>query len=92
MVADYQLAEGETGVEVIEAIRHEFNAQIPALLLTADTSPDRAREAYEHQLPIVYKPVTAQRLRAMIGELLDADEQRGTIGEQSEQHINAGRG
>ena len=46
IVADYQLAEGDTGVELIEAIRHEFNAQIPALLLTADTSQDRAREAY----------------------------------------------
>jgi signal transduction histidine kinase/FixJ family two-component response regulator len=91
IIADYQLAEGDTGVELIEAIRHEFNAQIPALLLTADTSQDRAREAYAHQLPVMYKPVSPQRLRAMIGELLDTGEQAPAMAEQAEQHINAAR-
>jgi len=84
VIADYQLAEGETGVELIEAIRHEFNAQIPALLLTADTSQERAREAYAHQLPVMYKPVTPQRLRAMISELLDGGERAGIVEELHE--------
>jgi signal transduction histidine kinase/CheY-like chemotaxis protein len=87
IVADYQLAEGDTGVELIEAIRHEFNAQIPALLLTADTSQDRAREAYARELPLMYKPVSPQRLRTMIGELLEAGEQRPQ-GEGQLQHLN----
>jgi signal transduction histidine kinase/FixJ family two-component response regulator len=91
VIADYQLAEGDTGVDLIEAIRHEFNAQIPALLLTADTSPERAREAEAHQLLVMYKPVSPQRLRAMIGELLEAGEQRSAMPGELQQHLSATR-
>lgn len=70
IVADYQLAEGETGVDVIESVRHEFNVHIPALLLTADTSQERAREAAQHELPLMYKPVSPQSLRTAIRDLL----------------------
>jgi CheY-like chemotaxis protein len=91
IIADHQLGEGETGVHIIDAIRHEFNAHLPALLLTADTSPDTARKAVQHQLPILYKPVTAQALRSVIGALLDPVEQRETAAEHTEaQHVSAG--
>jgi len=92
VIADYQLAECDTGVELIEAIRHEFNAQIPALLLTADTSFERTREAEAHQLPIMYKPVTPQGLRAKIRELLEGADTRPEVGEALQEHVNALRG
>jgi signal transduction histidine kinase/CheY-like chemotaxis protein len=90
IIADYQLGEGETGVQVIEAIRHEFNAHIPALLLTADTSQERAREAGRHQVPILYKPVTAQQLRSVIGGLLDTGEQKFVTEDALPRHISVG--
>jgi len=92
VIADYQLAEGDTGVELIEAIRHEFNAHIPALLLTADTSQERTREAHAHQLPVMYKPVTPTGLRAKIRELLAAADARPEAGEALQEHVSAPRG
>jgi CheY-like chemotaxis protein len=91
IIADYQLAEGDTGVDLIEAIRHEFNAQIPALLLTADTSRDPTREAQAHQLTVMYKPISPQRLRATIGALLDSGQHSVAPEQDVEQHLTATR-
>jgi signal transduction histidine kinase/CheY-like chemotaxis protein len=90
VIADYQLADGETGAEVIDAIRNEFNTHIPALLLTADTSQDRVRDAAERRLPLVHKPVSAVQLRVLVTELLDA-RQAEPADERQGVHVSAAR-
>ena len=70
IVSDYRLRGGENGIQVVEMLRSEFNIEIPALLVTGDTAPDRLRDAEASGLPILHKPLNPARLRTLIANLL----------------------
>jgi two-component system, sensor histidine kinase len=70
IVSDYRLRDNENGIQVVEALRTEFNVDIPALLVTGDTGPDRLRDAEASGLPILHKPLNPARLRTLIANLL----------------------
>ncbi|HVO45699.1 MAG TPA: hybrid sensor histidine kinase/response regulator [Steroidobacteraceae bacterium] len=62
---------------VVEMLRSEFNAEIPALLLTADTGGDRlARDREVGGLPVLHKPLNPARLRTLMANLLRSDRER----------------
>ena len=69
IVSDYRLKGQETGIEVIARLREEFNAQVPALLITGDTGMEQLREAEESGLHVLHKPLNPARLRALIANL-----------------------
>jgi two-component system, sensor histidine kinase len=69
IVADYRLKEGENGIDVVARLREEFNAQVPALLITGDTGIEQLREAEESGLHVLHKPLNPSRLRALIANL-----------------------
>ena len=82
IICDYRLRAGETGIEVIEALRSEYNATIPAMLITGDTAPDRLAEASASGLLLLHKPVPNGKLRAAVANLMqgreaEAAEERG---------------
>jgi len=70
IICDYRLRAGENGIDVVERLRAEFNADIPALLITGDTAPARLLEAQGSGLALLHKPVANARLRAAIGHLI----------------------
>lgn len=70
IISDYRLRDGETGAEVIERLRLEYNETIPAMLITGDTAPDRLVEAQTSGLLLLHKPVSNGRLRAAIVNLV----------------------
>jgi signal transduction histidine kinase/CheY-like chemotaxis protein len=70
IICDYRLRDGENGIEVIRRVQAEFNEEIPALLLTGDTAPERLREAEESGFPLLHKPLAHARLRAAVGNLI----------------------
>jgi signal transduction histidine kinase/CheY-like chemotaxis protein len=70
IVSDYRLRDNENGIQVVEVLRSEFNVDIPALLVTGDTGPDRLRDAEASGLPILHKPLNPARLRTLIANLL----------------------
>jgi signal transduction histidine kinase len=70
IVSDYRLRAGENGIQVVEMLRSEFNSDIPAVLITGDTAPDRLRDAEASGLPILHKPLNPARLRTLIANLL----------------------
>lgn len=72
VICDYRLRDEETGVEVIEALQSEYNEDIPGMLITGDTAPDRLLEARESGFLLLHKPVADAKLRAAIGNLLQA--------------------
>ena len=66
VISDYRLRELRTGAEAIAALRAEFGAELPALLITGDTAPQRLREARATGVPLLHKPVLPSELyRAM---------------------------
>jgi signal transduction histidine kinase len=62
VISDYRLREHRTGVEAIAALRAEFGADLPALLITGDTAPERLREARASGVPLLHKPVSPSLL------------------------------
>ena len=69
IISDYRLRGGETGTDVIERLRSEYNETIPAMLITGDTAPARLVEAQASGLLLLHKPVSNSRLRAAIVNL-----------------------
>lgn len=69
IVSDYRLEGEQNGIEVIARLREEFNAQVPALLITGDTGMEQLREAEESGLHVLHKPLNPSRLRALIANL-----------------------
>lgn len=70
LICDYRLRDNENALTVVETIRNEFNRDIPALLITGDTAPERLQEAVASGLELLHKPVAADELRAALGRAL----------------------
>lgn len=68
VIADYHLADG-TGVEAIRHLRQHFGVDIPALLVTADRTPEVRAEAEKHGIAVQHKPVRPAALRAYITQI-----------------------
>jgi signal transduction histidine kinase/ActR/RegA family two-component response regulator len=73
VICDYRLRDDENGITVIERMRSEYNQDIPAMLITGDTAPDRLAEARASQLILLHKPVSNSKLRAAIVNLIGSD-------------------
>ena len=69
IICDYHLA-SDTGLSVIAALRARYGRTIPAMLITADTSPGVAAAAAADGLVVLHKPVSNGRLRAFVGRVL----------------------
>lgn len=63
IVCDYRLRDNEYGLEAIEKLRSEFCEDIPALLVTGDTAPDRIVEIKSSGIPVLHKPLGPEALR-----------------------------
>jgi two-component system, sensor histidine kinase len=74
LVCDYRLRAGENGLEVIEAIREEFNEDIPAMLMTGDTAPDRLRELQASGFTVLHKPIREGELLNTLAVLMPSNE------------------
>ena len=73
IVSDYRLREQRTGVEAIAAVRQQLGSNIPALLITGDTAPERLREAQASGIPLLHKPVSPGLLYRRLVELQQRD-------------------
>jgi CheY-like chemotaxis protein len=70
IVSDYHLSCGKTGIEVIEGLRRTLSAEIPAFLVSGDTSPELLRQARASGYHLLHKPVDPMTLRAMVSYVL----------------------
>ncbi|HPQ94398.1 MAG TPA: ATP-binding protein [Thiolinea sp.] len=70
IIADYRLRNDKTGAEAIAGIRRLLAAEIPALLITGDTSEERLQEADTSGLLILHKPLQPMKLRPVLYSLL----------------------
>jgi len=70
MVSDYRLRGQLTGVDAITAVRARLGQQLPALLITGDTDPERLRDAHASRVQLLHKPVVPEVLyRAILHEM-----------------------
>ncbi len=66
ILADYRLRDGHTGAEAVRSIRALFNQQIPSIIITGDTAPERIREAEASGFRILHKPVQPPQLHSIL--------------------------
>ena len=69
VLSDYRLAQGETGFDVITAVRASFGSAIPALLITGDTDPALLRSMTERGILVLHKPLELETLQAALENL-----------------------
>ena len=61
IVADFRLRQHENGIDTVRRLRARLG-KVPALLVSGDTAPERLREAQSSGLPLLHKPVSADKL------------------------------
>ena len=65
ILSDYRL-EGHDGIYFIQKLREEFNHDIPACIVTADTSPQHQELFNQHNIEVMYKPIDIKSVEAFI--------------------------
>jgi signal transduction histidine kinase/CheY-like chemotaxis protein len=78
IISDYRLAHEKTGFELINRMRRACGAQIPAFLVSGDTTPERLREAHDSGYYLLHKPVMPITLRSVVTQLLRGQESAPT--------------
>jgi signal transduction histidine kinase/CheY-like chemotaxis protein len=70
VLADYHLANGDSGLRVVEFIRATHGKDIAAIIITADRSSDTADKAMKVGCEVLRKPIKPAELRALVLHLL----------------------
>ncbi|NOZ66828.1 MAG: response regulator [Alphaproteobacteria bacterium] len=70
IIADYHLNGDDTGIDAVAEIRAEFSDPIPAIIITSDRDSGLVDVLEAKELPLIYKPVVAARLHALIRHLI----------------------
>ena len=70
IISDFRLRGSATGLHAIQQLYDYYNDEIPAMLITGDTAPDRIAEAQAGGLLLLHKPLSNSKLRAAIARLM----------------------
>jgi signal transduction histidine kinase len=71
LLVDYRLQDRGTGIQAIHRLQHLLEEDVPAVLLTGDTGPDRLRQAQTSGIPLLHKPVQPAELRSLLRSFLE---------------------
>lgn len=65
IISDYRL-KTKSGADMIHKLREAFNDEIPAVIVTADTSPSHIQYFSNLNIPVLHKPVSFQQVISVI--------------------------
>ncbi len=68
LLVDYHLDDGN-GIDAAIDLRWKFATNLPAILITADRSPAIRDEARSKDISVLYKPLKAAALRALLAKI-----------------------
>jgi signal transduction histidine kinase len=66
ILADYHLDHGATGLDAIMAVRKALGVDVPAVVITADHSPEVQGLLRDAGVPLLRKPLKAAALRSVV--------------------------
>jgi signal transduction histidine kinase/CheY-like chemotaxis protein len=69
VISDLRLRQGENGLRAIDLVRQACGFDVPALLVTGDTSPDQVLRVHESGHIVLYKPVQPKDLLTVLKRL-----------------------
>jgi len=70
IIADYRLRDGATGIAAIERVRAQWGEELPALVITGETTREVDGALRARALITLTKPVPPHRLRSLLVEML----------------------
>ena len=70
LITDYHLRGGELGTDAIELVRGTLRNDLPAILVTGDTSSAIRELSVDERLRVMSKPMDAEELLRVLGKLL----------------------
>ena len=70
ILSDYQLQDGRTGLELIQQLRQLSGHDIPAILITGNTSPEVLSTIHAAGITLSYKPINPRTLRQLIDQFI----------------------
>ena len=70
ILADYRLAYGVTGVEVIAQINRALGCTLPTIVLTGDSRLALQQQLHQQQYQVLLKPIKPAQLRSLLAHLL----------------------
>jgi signal transduction histidine kinase len=62
VITDFRLRNNEDGIALVAGLRAMLGRELPALLVTGDTAPERVRQAQHSGLRALYKPIKVHDL------------------------------
>ena len=65
IISDYRL-KTSSGAEMINKLRETFNDEIPAVIVTADTSPSHIQFFAHLNIPVLHKPVSFEQVISIV--------------------------
>ncbi|MDO9381416.1 MAG: hybrid sensor histidine kinase/response regulator [Hyphomicrobiaceae bacterium] len=72
IVADYHLDNGDCGLDAVRQLRARWDENLPAIVVTADHSPDIAEAVHNARCELLCKPLKPAELRVLMLHLLRA--------------------
>ena len=73
ILVDYRLQDGFSGIDAARRLREVVGVDVPVIIITGDTSPDRLRTLRQSGFPIVHKPLDHHGLLVAIGLTVDGN-------------------
>lgn len=70
IIADYRLADGHTGLEVIEALNQQGARWSKAVIITGDVNAEELNRLRDGHYPVLSKPVLPVTLRSTLHQLM----------------------
>lgn len=74
IISDLRLRLEQTGDDAILFIREEYNSEIPALLITGDTAPDKVARLADGNYKVLHKPVDPDQLKETMADLFKTED------------------
>ncbi|TQV69928.1 hybrid sensor histidine kinase/response regulator [Exilibacterium tricleocarpae] len=71
IIADYQLGENESGVELVKALYAELQQSIPTIIITGETSKDSIEAIRSFGKDFIHKPVAPDKLKQIVSNLIN---------------------
>lgn len=71
IICDHRLRDDENGIQVVARLRNEFNLDVPAILITGDTSPQQLKTIAATGIAVMHKPLQSQTLQTMLIALIN---------------------
>lgn len=83
IISDYRLRDGDTGMDVIRAVRAAAGRPVAACLTSGNTEPELIQRARDEGLTLLHKPVRPAKLRSLLRSLV--------TGIQGDPNVDGGR-